>query len=111
VLKQGGVVITAKHAEQHGKAFPERTEDVIARLKDAPEPRLREVMTLLIRHLHAFVREAALTQDEWFNAIQFFTRAGLRRKRRQPTGSTARLRTVRGRTFSNLRLQEKGHRD
>ncbi len=55
--------------------FPELTEDVIGRMKGA-EPRLREVMTLLIRHLHAFVREAALTQDEWRVAIDFLTRTG-----------------------------------
>jgi len=55
--------------------FPELTEDVIGRMKGA-KPRLREVMTLLIRHLHAFVREAALTQDEWRVAIDFLTRTG-----------------------------------
>jgi catechol 1,2-dioxygenase len=55
--------------------FPELTEDVIARMKDAA-PRLHEVMTLLIRHLHSFVREAALTQDEWRTGIEFLTRTG-----------------------------------
>lgn len=55
--------------------FPELTEDVIDRMKGA-EPRVREVMTLLIRHLHAFVREAALTQEEWTTAIDFLTRTG-----------------------------------
>jgi protocatechuate 3,4-dioxygenase beta subunit len=57
------------------EVFPELTEDVIARMKNG-EPRLREVMTLLIRHLHAFVREAALTHDEWRAGIDFLTRAG-----------------------------------
>ena len=65
-----------KQTKQHAEIFPELTEEVIARMKDAREPRLREVMTLLIRHLHSFVREASLTQDEWFSAIQFLTRAG-----------------------------------
>jgi catechol 1,2-dioxygenase len=51
------------------------TEDVIDRMKSAP-PRLREVMTLLVRHLHAFVREAALSQDEWRTGIEFLTRTG-----------------------------------
>lgn len=55
--------------------FPELTEDVIDRMKGA-EPRLREVMTLLIRHLHAFVREADLAQEEWQRAIDFLTRTG-----------------------------------
>ncbi len=57
------------------EVFPELTEDVIGRMKSA-QPRLREVVTLLIRHLHAFVREAALTQDEWQVAIDFLTRTG-----------------------------------
>jgi protocatechuate 3,4-dioxygenase beta subunit len=57
------------------EVFPELTEDVIGRMRNA-DLRIRELMTLLIRHLHAFVREAALTQDEWRTAIDFLTRAG-----------------------------------
>ena len=55
--------------------FPELTDEVIDRMK-AASPRMREVMTLLIRHVHAFVREAALTQDEWRAGIDFLTRTG-----------------------------------
>jgi protocatechuate 3,4-dioxygenase beta subunit len=55
--------------------FPELTDDVICRMKGA-SPRMHEVMTLLIRHVHAFVREAALTQDEWRAGIDFLTRTG-----------------------------------
>ena len=55
--------------------FPELTDDVIGRMKGA-SPRLHEVMTLLIRHLHAFVRETALTQDEWRAGVDFLTRTG-----------------------------------
>ena len=58
-----------------GEVFPELTEDVIERMKNA-EPRLRELMTMAIGHLHDFIREAALTQDEWRSAIDFLTRAG-----------------------------------
>ncbi|WP_370542918.1 dioxygenase, partial [Halomonas sp. KM-1] len=29
------------------------------------DPRLREVMASLIRHLHGFVKEVGLTQAEW----------------------------------------------
>src|SRR6266404_6314942 len=57
------------------EVFPELTEDVIARMKNG-EPRLREVVTLLVRHLHAFAREASLTQDEWRAGIEFLTRTG-----------------------------------
>src|SRR5580692_6730674 len=56
--------------------FPELTRDVIDRMKNAANPRLREIMTIVVRHLHAIVREAAVTQDEWWQAIDFLTRAG-----------------------------------
>lgn len=55
--------------------FPELTDDVIGRMKGA-SPRLHEVMSLLVRHVHAFVRESALTQDEWRAGIDFLTRTG-----------------------------------
>ena len=55
--------------------FPELTDDVIGRMKGA-SPRMHEVMTLLIRHVHSFVREAALTQEEWRVGIDFLTRTG-----------------------------------
>ena len=55
--------------------FPELTESVLNRMSGAP-PLLREVMTLLVRHLHSFVREAELTEDEWRTGIDFLTRAG-----------------------------------
>ena len=57
------------------QVFPELTEDVIARMAGA-SPRLGSVMTLLIRHLHSFVREAELTQEEWQTGIEFLTRTG-----------------------------------
>jgi hydroxyquinol 1,2-dioxygenase len=56
--------------------FPELTDDVVGRIAATAEPRVREVMELPIRHLHAFVREAALTSEEWSGAIEFLTRAG-----------------------------------
>jgi hydroxyquinol 1,2-dioxygenase len=40
------------------------------------DPRLREVMTSFIRHLHDFVRETRITPDEWLKGIQFLTECG-----------------------------------
>jgi protocatechuate 3,4-dioxygenase beta subunit len=60
----------------HAQVFPELTHDVINRMEGASSQRLREVMTCLVAHLHAFVRESNLTQDEWRAAIDFLTRAG-----------------------------------
>jgi hydroxyquinol 1,2-dioxygenase len=56
--------------------FPEITESVIAAMRDAPDPRIREAMTILIRHLHDAVREMRLTEEEWAWAIDFLTRTG-----------------------------------
>ncbi len=42
----------------------------------AEDPRLAEVMTALVRHLHDFAREVRLTEDEWMAAIRWLTRTG-----------------------------------
>jgi len=52
------------------------TEAVIARLKDVKNPRFKQLMTSLIRHLHAFARDVQLTEEEWFEAIKFLTAVG-----------------------------------
>jgi len=52
------------------------TEAVLDRLGGATDPRFRQVMTSLLRHLHTFVREVELTEAEWFAAIQFLTAVG-----------------------------------
>jgi Catechol dioxygenase N terminus len=56
--------------------FPELTRDVIDRMSNAKSARLQEVMAIVVRHLHAIVRESRLTQGEWWQAIDFLTRAG-----------------------------------
>jgi hydroxyquinol 1,2-dioxygenase len=42
----------------------------------AHDPRLAELMTALVRHLHDFAREVRLTEAEWMAAIQWLNRAG-----------------------------------
>jgi len=58
------------------EVFPELTRDVIDRMSSAKSARLKEVMEIVVRHLHGIVREAKLTQGEWSQAIDFLTRAG-----------------------------------
>lgn len=41
-----------------------------------PDPRLREVMTGLVRHLHQFIRETRLTESEYERALQFLVAIG-----------------------------------
>ena len=64
------------HAKPSDPVFAELTEDVVGRIAPSADARLREVMELLIRHLHAFVREASLSHEEWRNAIAFLTQTG-----------------------------------
>jgi hydroxyquinol 1,2-dioxygenase len=52
------------------------TERVVASFEGTPDPRMKEVMQALTRHLHAFVREVRLTEAEWQRAIEFLTATG-----------------------------------
>lgn len=54
----------------------ELTERVVASFAGARDPRLREVMQALTRHLHAFLSEVRPTEEEWGTAIRFLTDAG-----------------------------------
>ena len=51
-------------------------DEVVASFAGAESPRLRQLMQALTRHLHAFVREARLTEEEWSAAVEFLTAAG-----------------------------------
>lgn len=51
-------------------------EIVNARMGPDTDPRLRQVMASLVRHLHAFARDVNLTQPEWERGIAFLTRTG-----------------------------------
>ena len=52
------------------------TDVVLERWKDVPDPRLKQVMQSLVKHLHAFVRDIEPTEAEWATAIDFLTRIG-----------------------------------
>jgi hydroxyquinol 1,2-dioxygenase len=52
------------------------TDAVLGRLEGATGARFTQIMTSLIKHLHAFVREVDLTEEEWFTGIQFLTATG-----------------------------------
>ncbi|AOJ94833.1 intradiol ring-cleavage dioxygenase [Burkholderia multivorans] len=51
-------------------------ENVNARMGEEVNPRLRQIMTSLVKHLHAFAKDVELTQQEWEYAIDFLTRTG-----------------------------------
>ena len=57
------------------------TEDNVTGLAEgrwatAHDPRLAEIMTALVRHLHGFAREVRLTEAEWMAAIAWLNRTG-----------------------------------
>ena len=54
----------------------ENLTEAVLRQITAQNPRVQQVVTSLVRHLHAFIREVEPTEDEWFTAIDFLTRTG-----------------------------------
>ncbi len=52
------------------------TQAVLDRFAATPDPRLRTLLSSLVRHLHGFVRDAEPTFEEWQAAIAFLTRTG-----------------------------------
>lgn len=64
-----------------GSRFPyfsekNSVEAVNARMGADIDPRLRQVMATVVKHLHAAVREIEPTQEEWLAAINFLTAVG-----------------------------------
>ena len=49
--------------------------EVLARYETTRDPRLREIMLSLIRHLHAFVADVNLTWPEWERGMEFLAKA------------------------------------
>jgi protocatechuate 3,4-dioxygenase beta subunit len=61
-----------------GELFTEErsAEVVAASFDNTPDPRLKQIMTSLVRHLHDFVKDVELTEEEWGVAVEFLTRTG-----------------------------------
>ena len=52
------------------------TDSALERIAKCDNPRLKEVASALIRHLHEFAREVNLTPQEWTGGIEFLTAVG-----------------------------------
>ncbi|MPY56176.1 dioxygenase family protein [Streptomyces spongiae] len=63
-------------SDRQRRVEDELVQAVLASFDDTPDPRLKEVMRSLTRHLHSFIREVRLTEAEWQYAIDFLTAAG-----------------------------------
>ena len=68
--------MTMPSVTMHRVTGDDLTEEVLSRLEATPDPRLREVMSALVRHLHAFAKEVQLTDQEWLAGIRFLTATG-----------------------------------
>ncbi len=54
----------------------EVTTAVLEAMEKTPDPRLREIVTLMIKNLHGFIREAKLSEEEFQQACNFIVRLG-----------------------------------
>ncbi|AXK31873.1 catechol 1,2-dioxygenase [Streptomyces armeniacus] len=52
------------------------TDLAVQRWSTAHSPRQAELMTALVRHLHAYAREVGLTEEEWAAAVEWLTATG-----------------------------------
>lgn len=66
---------TTNGGKQH-RFDPTFTENVINATGPKASPRMREVMSCLIQHLHDFAREIELTVDEWAEGVALINWAG-----------------------------------
>ncbi|WP_052664077.1 dioxygenase [Nitriliruptor alkaliphilus] len=56
---------------------PENLRDqVVTAFGATPDPRMRELLTTLAKHLHDFAIETNLTVEEWLGGIEFLTAVG-----------------------------------
>jgi catechol 1,2-dioxygenase len=54
------------------------TPAVLEAYQKIEDPRLREIVQILVKHLHGFIREAKLREDEFQKACDFIARLGQR---------------------------------
>ena len=60
----------------------ENTTDVVLNAwSKNPDPRFKEIMDAMITHLHEFVREVQLTEDEWGLRSSIFTHVPISHRR------------------------------
>jgi hydroxyquinol 1,2-dioxygenase len=52
------------------------TEVALEQMSGTPNPRFKEIMAALVKHLHAFAREVDLKPEEWLEGIKFLTAVG-----------------------------------
>lgn len=62
--------------DNNSKFDPNFTQHVIDLMSPETQPRHREILSSLIRHLHDFCREIELKQDEWIVGVNYVNAIG-----------------------------------
>jgi hydroxyquinol 1,2-dioxygenase len=52
------------------------TKAVLHEMQRTPDPRVKEILSAFVRHLHDFAREVKLTEEEWQAAIRYIVALG-----------------------------------
>ena len=52
------------------------TDAALEQMSTTSDPRLKQIMESLVKHLHEFAREVDLTPEEWLDGIKFLTAVG-----------------------------------
>ena len=72
--------MTTEHPPETSPEQAAREDELVQRVVDsfagAEDERLRTVLSSLVRHLHGFLREVRLTEEEWKQGIDFLTAVG-----------------------------------
>ena len=63
-------------SDDQRRAEDDVLERVVRSFDGCTDPRLKQVMVSLVEHLHAFLRDVRLTEEEWAAAIDFLTESG-----------------------------------
>ena len=62
--------------ERRNLSDEDLTKAVLASFGGSTSGRFKEVVESLVEHLHSFIGEVELTEDEWFEGIDYLTRTG-----------------------------------
>ncbi len=52
------------------------TAEVLRRFDATDDPRLKQIMQSLVKHIHAFLKDVQLQESEWWKGIEFLTKTG-----------------------------------
>jgi protocatechuate 3,4-dioxygenase beta subunit len=52
------------------------TAEVLRRFDNTQDPRLKQIIQSLVKHMHAFLKDVNLQESEWWQGINFLTQTG-----------------------------------